>query len=80
MNKKIFFPGIAFYITMAIFFGFLTTLFVYQGFGVVNQVEQLPKIYRLIDSSYLENDFLVNNSMGSIARLYYSKFIMVWSK
>ncbi len=64
-----------YYYILSILFGIITTIFVYNGYGISNHIEQLPQILRQIDSSYLENDFFVNTATDSTARYYYSLLI-----
>lgn len=60
-------------------FGIIVTFIQYKGYGVVDQVEQIPIILRQINESYLINDFFVNHSENAIARRYYAKFMSVLS-
>ncbi len=63
--------------TEAIFFtmlGVLTTVLDYQ-FGVGVQVEQFPYVFRLLDSTYLENDFFVASTTYFGPRFYYAHLI-----
>lgn len=63
------------YLVTVILFGILITVVKYQGFGVADQVEQLPLIYRAIDSNYLTNDFFVNSASVSVTRFWYSQLL-----
>ncbi len=63
------------YILTALMFGVLTTVMKYGGFGISDHIEQLPLIYKAIDSSYLSNDFFVNSGNQSLARLFYPRFM-----
>lgn len=49
-------------------------------FGVSDHNEQLPIINRLIDPSYLTNDWFVNQSSGEFARFFYSQLLAISSK
>ena len=61
----------------SLFTGVFTTLIQYAGFGISDQFEQLPLIYRALDSNYLVNDFFVNASETHPSRLFYTKFIAI---
>ena len=54
----------------------ISTLFAYR-FGVGNQVEQLPIIFRQLDPAYLGNDFFVASSAEFGPRLYFAK-VLAW--
>jgi hypothetical protein len=41
-------------------------------FGVGDQTESLPQVKRILDSSYLRNDWLINTNSASATRLGYS--------
>ncbi len=58
-------------IITAILFGVVTTVLKYGGFGISDHIEQLPLIYRNLDSNYLSADFFVNSGSESLARLFY---------
>ena len=61
-------------------FGIIATFFYYKGFGVSDQVEQIPIILRHIHDGYLVNDFFVNCSENAIARKYHAMFIAFVAK
>ncbi len=63
------------YIFLSILFGCISTLLTYIGYGVSDHVEQLPMIYRLLDGSFLSNDFFTNVNANSLARIHYSKIL-----
>ncbi len=71
-TAKIYKPS---YLVTVILFGIVITVIKYYGFGVADQVEQLPLIYRAIDSEYLTNDFFVNSARTSLTRLWYSEML-----
>lgn len=52
----------------------ISTLLAYR-FGVGNQVEQLPIIFRQLDPAYLGNDFFVVSSAEFGPRLYFAKML-----
>ena len=66
-------------ILISISFGLIATLVNYS-FGNNDQIEQLPIIYRFIDSSYLVNDFFVNSNDGYSPRYFYTSIIVFLSK
>lgn len=57
-----------YYPLIATAFGIITTFITYYGYGLLDHVEQLPIIFRKLDSSYLINDFFVNATESSVAR------------
>lgn len=63
------------YLIASILFGIITTIKTYVGFGWGNHIEQLPLILRSFNSSYLGNDFFVNEGIQSIARQNYLSLI-----
>jgi hypothetical protein len=63
------------YTVLAVIFGIVTTIANYSGYGVIDQIEQLPIIIRAIDSTYLLNDFFTNAGANSVARLHYANFV-----
>lgn len=63
------------YLVTVILFGIIITIVKYQGFGVADQVEQLPLVYRAMDSGYLTNDFFVNSARASVTRYWYSEML-----
>lgn len=63
------------YLLTAILFGVIITVIKYQGYGVADHVEQLPLIYRALDSSYLISDFFVNSASTSVTRFGYSELL-----
>lgn len=65
-------------IWVSVIFGTLTTLFSYS-FGNFDHIEQLPILYRTLDSDYLVNDFFVNANQGFSPRFYYSQVISLFS-
>ncbi len=60
---------------LPVIFGILTTISHYLGYGVSDQIEQLPLILRALDSNFLQNDFFTNEGINSVARHYYAIFI-----
>ena len=62
-------------VVVSVFFGIITTIALYKGYGVGGQVEQLPLILRSMDESFLINDFFINMGESSIARRYSANFI-----
>lgn len=62
------------HVFLPVILGIVSTLLYYSGFGAGNHVEQLPAIIRLLDHTYLPNDFFTNAAVASTARLYFSKF------
>jgi hypothetical protein len=71
-TAKIYKPS---YLVTVILFGIVITVIKYYGFGVADHVEQLPLIYRAIDSEYLTNDFFVNSARTSLTRFWYSEML-----
>ena len=65
------------FLFLSAIFGVITTIINYSGFGAGNQVVHLPVIIRLLDKSYLINDFFTNASMSSIARINYARIISI---
>ena len=65
-------------IWVSVIFGTLTTLFSYS-FGNFDHIEQLPILYRTLDSNHLINDFFVNANQGFSPRFYYSQVISLFS-
>ena len=59
-------------VLLSILFGGITTVFRYDGYGISDQIEQLPIILRLLDVSYLPHDFFVNASAEFGPRWYFS--------
>lgn len=57
------------------FFGIITSVLSYSGYGTSNQVEQLPSILRQFNPTYLSNDYFTNSISVNIVRKYYSQFI-----
>jgi len=62
------------YILLCVLFGVITTLLNYS-FGTSDHLEQLPIIYKMMDSNYLINDFFVTNNAGYSPRYYYANLI-----
>ncbi|MBL4605887.1 MAG: hypothetical protein JKY02_09580 [Flavobacteriaceae bacterium] len=62
------------FLLISISFGIITTLINYS-FGNNDQIEQLPIVYRFLDSSYLVNDFFVNSNDGYSPRYFYTHLI-----
>lgn len=58
-----------------ILFGIIATVISYYGYGLSDQVEQLPQVLRHMDPGYLSDDFFVNSTFNTPARGYYSKII-----
>lgn len=52
--------------------GLISTMALGYYFGLINHIEQLPQILRLLDSGFLRNDFAVNATAGYGPRFYYS--------
>jgi hypothetical protein len=75
MSKNQTRPKSKLYILVSALFGVITTILVYPGFGYSDHIEQIPIIYREMDSQFLVNDFFLNSSSSSIARFTYAKFI-----
>jgi hypothetical protein len=63
------------YLFLSLLFGIFTTLSTYRGFGISDHIEQLPLIYRMLDSAYLKNDFFTNVASNELARRYYTIII-----
>ncbi len=63
------------FLTLSILFGVIATLFHYEGFGVGDSIEQLPIVLRAIDSTYLPNDFFVNEASSSVARAGFAQLL-----
>lgn len=63
-----------YFIGASLFFGVINTLINYS-FGLFDHIEQLPLIYRNLDSDYLINDFFVNSNSDFSPRFYYSSFV-----
>ena len=61
-------------LALAVFMGFTFTLIHYH-YGTDNHIEQLPIIYRVIDPSFLVNDFFVNATASFGPRSYFAHFI-----
>ena len=61
-------------LALAIFMGFTFTLIHYH-YGTDNQVEQLPIVYRVINPSFLLNDFFVNATASFGPRFYFAHFM-----
>ena len=64
-----------YYIIVSALFGVFATFYTYSQYGSQDQVEQLPLIFRCMDSNYLQNDFFINEGSISVARMYFSKLI-----
>ncbi|PID55819.1 hypothetical protein CSB45_14000 [candidate division KSB3 bacterium] len=64
------------YILLSIVLGVLSTLSTY-GYGIGNHIEQLPMILRVLDPSYLSNDFFTNASIAMGPRFYFAK-VVAW--
>lgn len=62
-------------IIYALLAGTLATFVAGYYYGRVNHIEQLPQIFRVIDSSYLRNDFAVNATTGYGPRFFYTRFL-----
>jgi hypothetical protein len=63
---------------VVVFCVLLATLhFVFRGYsyGIGNHIEQLPKLYRLLDVSFCSNDFSVNAGAAFGPRTYYLNFL-----
>ena len=58
-----------------IFFLFSIVIFARYQFGISDQYEQLPIIFRVIDPSYLVNDWFTNQNDGFSPRFFYAHFI-----
>ena len=69
------FMGIKEIIIFVVLVGTVATLKNGYHYGLVDQMEQLPKLFRMMNPSYLVKDFYVNVSMGITSRYYYLKFI-----
>lgn len=67
------------FLLISISFGIITTLMNYS-FGNNDQIEQLPIIYRFLDSNYLINDFFVNSNDGYSPRYFYTNLIVFLAK
>ena len=67
------------FIFLSVIFGIIGTIINNAGYGGGNQVEHLPVIIRLLDKTYLINDYFTNASMNSIARINYARFIAMLS-
>ncbi len=63
------------FVFLAVLFGVITTLFRYDGYGISDQIEQLPIILRQFDATYLQNDFFVNASAEFGPRWYFSQWM-----
>jgi hypothetical protein len=59
--------------------GILATLIGYR-FGFGNQVEQLPIVLRLLDASYLSNDFYVESASQFGPRFYYAHLVVALAR
>ncbi|MEO0073330.1 MAG: DUF6798 domain-containing protein [candidate division WOR-3 bacterium] len=55
--------------------GTLATFIAGYYYGRVNHIEQLPQIFRVMDSSYLRNDFAVNATTGYGPRFFYTRLL-----
>jgi hypothetical protein len=60
-------------VLFAILIGTLSILIHGYYYGSDNQIEQLPMVFRLLDSSYLTEDFFVNATTDFGPRDYYSR-------
>ncbi|MFY0630035.1 MAG: hypothetical protein JXR05_06610 [Flavobacteriaceae bacterium] len=67
------------FLLISISFGLIATLINYS-FGSNDQIEQLPIIYRFLDSDYLINDFFVNSNDGYSPRYFYTVLIVFLTK
>lgn len=63
---------------VSVLFGIITTLLSYS-FGNFDHIEQLPIIYRTLDSEYLINDFFVNSNANFSPRYYYAHLMALLS-
>ena len=60
---------------IAVAFGVIRIFFTGYRLGVSDQVSQLPFILRLLDPTFLQNDWYVNDGVAFGPRFYYSHFI-----
>ena len=58
--------------SFAVLFGLLTAVLSNYRYGLSDQAEQLPAVFRIMDPSYLANDFFVNAAAEFGPRFYYS--------
>ena len=63
------------YPLLSAIFGIITTISTYAGYGISNNIEQLPILLRSLENTYLLNDFFTNASARSIARLHYARIV-----
>lgn len=68
-----------YFIIVSVFIGIITTLLNYT-FGNNDHIEQLPIIYKFINTDYLINDFFVNSNSGFSPRYYYTNLIAFFVK
>ena len=62
------------------FFTFCFYLSERYKFGISDHNEQLPIIYRILNNSYLINDWFVNQTEGFSPRFFYSHFIAFFAR
>ena len=67
------------FLLLSVLFGIISTCLNYQ-FGISDQIEQLPIIYRFLDDTYLVNDFFVNTNSSYSPRFYYVIIISFLAK
>ena len=59
-------------VVFAVLFGLLAALIRGYGYGIADQEVHIPEILRILDSSYLANDFSLNSASNFGPRFYYS--------
>lgn len=69
-------PLISFFLLI---FTYTYYLSIKYKFGISDQNEQLPIIYRIMDDSYLINDWFVNQTEGISPRFFYAHFLAFFS-
>jgi hypothetical protein len=62
----------AYILAFAILAGVVVTFVHGYYFGLINHIEHLPRIYRILDPTYIVGDFTVNVTSGYEPRFYYS--------
>src|SRR5210317_291192 len=75
--KKFTYSPTYFDILILILISFGVCLIVYVGFGGNDNNEQLPQLFRMIDSSYLENDWYTNANSENFSIRYYFHYLMI---
>lgn len=63
----------------ALLISYSVFIFTSYTFGTSDHNEQIPIIFRLADSSYLKNDWFVNQTEGFSPRFFFSQFVNLFT-